>query len=267
MGLLEWATTPWGKLVPIHIAWFLIWVAVIAGFLFFIVHATYLRYFAKQKEFAGAVSPAVAARIPDHVPRHSLAARLFHWIMAASMFTLLFTAFLPKVGVQFNWVTYHWIAGTVLTASIIFHIIHASFFMDFWAIWPDRIDLRDAVRRMLRAAGKPEPPPDRFAKYPLENKLYHGAIIAAGLSAIVTGVLAAVAMIESGLRGIAWGNTNSSYCPGANGYEPAVFAAATPPLPPYSTITANATCGLSAGAKPMNQAWLRSTRVERITSG
>jgi len=32
------------------------------------------------------------------------------------------------------------------------------------------------------------PPPDKFAKYPLENKLYHGAIIAAGLSAIVTGV-------------------------------------------------------------------------------
>ena len=31
--------------------------------------------------------------------------------MAASMLTLLFTAFLLKVGVQFDWVTYHWIAG------------------------------------------------------------------------------------------------------------------------------------------------------------
>jgi len=37
-------------------------------------------------------------------------------------------------------------------------------------------------------AGKHEAPPDKFAKYPLENKLYHGAIIAAGLSAIITGV-------------------------------------------------------------------------------
>jgi cytochrome b subunit of formate dehydrogenase len=36
--------------------------------------------------------------------------------------------------------------------------------------------------------GTPAPPPERFAKYPLENKLYHAAIIAAGLSAIVTGV-------------------------------------------------------------------------------
>jgi cytochrome b subunit of formate dehydrogenase len=188
MGLLEWATSPWGQSVPIHIAWFLIRVAVVAGLAFLVVHAIYVRYFAKAKQFAGDISPAVAARIPEHVPRHSLTARLFHWIMAASMFTLLFTAFLPKVGVQFPWVTYHWIAGVVLSVSIIFHVIHASFFLDFWAIWPDRIDLRDAWRRTLRFVGKPEPPPDRFAKYPLENKLYHLAIIAAGLSAILTGV-------------------------------------------------------------------------------
>ena len=188
MDFLEWATSPWGQNVPIHIAWFLIWLAAIAGLLFLIVHATYIRYFAKAREFLNSDSPAVAARIPERVPRHSLTARLFHWIMAASMVTLLFTAFLPKMGVQFDWVTYHWIAGSVLTVSIVFHIIHASFFMDFWSIWPDRIDLRDASRRILRFVGKSAPPPDRFAKYPLENKLYHGAIIAAGLSSIVTGV-------------------------------------------------------------------------------
>jgi cytochrome b subunit of formate dehydrogenase len=188
MDFLEWANSPWGQNVPIHIAWFLIWVAVIAGFLFFIVHATYLRYFAKPKEFASSSSPLIAARIPDRVPRHSLTARLFHWVMAASMFTLLFTAFLPKLGIPFNWVTYHWIAGSVLTVAILFHIIHASFFMDFWSIWPDGIDVRDAGRRILRFMGKAAPPPEKFAKYPLENKLYHAAIIAAGLSSILTGV-------------------------------------------------------------------------------
>ena len=57
-------------------------------------------------------------------PAH-LGARLFHWIMALSMLALLFTAFLPKVGVEFPWVTYHWIAGIVLTISIIYHIFHA----------------------------------------------------------------------------------------------------------------------------------------------
>ena len=188
MDFLEWATSPWGQNVPIHIAWFLMWLAAIAGLLFLIVHATYIRYFAKAREFLNSDSPAVAARIPERVPRHSLTARLFHWIMAASMVTLLFTAFLPKLGVPFDWVTYHWIAGSVLTVSILFHIIHASFFMDFWSIWPDSIDLRDASRRILRFVGKSAPPPDRFAKYPLENKLYHGAIITAGLSSIVTGV-------------------------------------------------------------------------------
>jgi cytochrome b subunit of formate dehydrogenase len=187
-SLLQWATDPWGQNVPIHIAWFLIWVSAFAGFLFFIVHATYIRYFAKPRQFAAEVRPPVASQIPARVPRHSLVARSFHWIMAASMLTLLFTAFLPRVGFQFPWVTYHWIAGAVLTASILFHIFHASFWLDFWAIWPDRIDLTDAQHRVLRFMGRPAPPPRKFAKYPLENKLYHGAIIAAGLSAIVTGV-------------------------------------------------------------------------------
>ena len=188
MDIVEWATNPWGQHVPIHIAWFLIWVAAIAGMCFLIVHAIYVRYFAPQEEFAGGVAPELAARVPDRVPRHSLAARLFHWIMAASMFTLLFTAFLPKVGIRFNWITYHWIAGTVLTISIIFHVIHASFWLDFWAIWPDKADLEDAVRRVQRFMGQPVPPPRRFAKYPLENKMYHGAIVATGLSVILTGV-------------------------------------------------------------------------------
>ena len=188
MGFIEWATNPWGQSVPIHIAWFLIWVSVIGGLLFLIVHATWLRFFAKSRQFAPDTSSAIAPSIPKHVPRHSLVARLFHWVMAASMFTLLFTAFLPKVGVQFDWVTYHWIAGTVLTISVLFHVVHASFWLDFWSIWPDKTDVQDAQRRVRRFFGSPAPPPRKFAKYPLENKLFHGVIILCGLSAIVTGV-------------------------------------------------------------------------------
>jgi cytochrome b subunit of formate dehydrogenase len=188
MGIVDWATSPWGRYVPIHIAWFLIWVAAIAGLFFMIVHAIYVRYFAEPEQFAGAVSIELAARVPERVPRHSLVARAFHWLMAASMFTLLFTAFLPRVGVRFNWVAYHWIAGTVLTISVVFHIIHASFWLDFWSIWPDKADLEDALRRVQRFMGRPAPPPRRFAKYPLENKMYHGAITLTGLVVILTGV-------------------------------------------------------------------------------
>jgi cytochrome b subunit of formate dehydrogenase len=190
MGILEWATSPLGQTVPIHIAWFLIWVALLAGLLFLIVHAIYVRYFAKAKENEFAADPAAAEilKLPARVPRHTLAARLFHWIMAAAMFVLLFTAFLPKVGVQFNWVTYHWIAGSVLTVSILFHVIHATFYMDFWSIWPDRADLEDARKRLRRFFGRAAAPPRKFAKYPLENKLYHGVVMLTGLAVIATGM-------------------------------------------------------------------------------
>ena len=188
MGILEWATDPWGQRVPIHIAWSLIWVALIAGLLFLIVHAVYVGFFVKPKEYAETAPPGYAVGLPRRVPRHSLTARLFHWIMAAAMFVLLFTAFLPKLGVPFNWVTYHWIAGVVLTASVLFHIVHASFFLDFWSIWPDKADLEDARSRVMRWLGKPGSPPRKSAKYPLDNKLYHAVIVVAGLAVMLTGV-------------------------------------------------------------------------------
>jgi cytochrome b subunit of formate dehydrogenase len=188
MGILEWATSPLGQRIPIHIAWFLIWVALIAGLVFLIVHAIYVRYFAREMGLASDPSTAETPELPPRIPRHSLAARLFHWIMAAAMFGLLFTAFLPKVGIQFNWVKYHWIAGTVLTISILFHIVHATFYLDFWSIWPDRSDLEDARKRFQRFIGKRAESPRKFAKYPLENKLYHGVVMLSGLAVIVTGV-------------------------------------------------------------------------------
>jgi thiosulfate reductase cytochrome b subunit len=70
----------------------------------------------------------------------------------------------------------------------VFHIFHASFILDFWSIWPDKIDIRDGWRRTLRFIGKSAPPPERFAKYPPENKLFHVGIMASGLSVIVTGL-------------------------------------------------------------------------------
>ncbi|HUX68672.1 MAG TPA: cytochrome b/b6 domain-containing protein [Terriglobales bacterium] len=183
MGITTWATNPWGQAVPEHVAWALVWVALIAGLGFMLVHALYLALAAPPKAFA----PRAAA-VPERVARHSLAARLFHWIMALAMFTLLFTAFLPKLGVPFNWVAFHWIAGLVLTASIVFHIVHTSIFLDPGSIWPDKADLRDAGRRLARMWGRPAPPPARFGKYPLENKLYHLVIVLAALSATATGL-------------------------------------------------------------------------------
>jgi cytochrome b subunit of formate dehydrogenase len=198
MRFFTWATSPWGQTVPIHVAWGLIWVAIIAGLFFMIVHSLYLIVVKPPKRFAERKAEASAAAIPERVPRHTLTARLFHWVMAASMITLLITAFLPKLGIQFNWVLWHWIAGLVLTASVFFHIVHASFFLDFWSIWPDMTDLRDAMSRTRRFFGKDAPLPSKFAKYPLENKLYHGVVMLAGLAVIATGLFM-MKRVETGI--------------------------------------------------------------------
>ena len=81
MGVVEFAISPWGQQIPIHIRWFLIWVAGIAGLLFLIGHAIWFRYFRKTAH-EPAPDPAIAAKVPEKVQRHSLAARMFHWIMA-----------------------------------------------------------------------------------------------------------------------------------------------------------------------------------------
>ena len=191
MNLIQWAQSPWGQQVPTHISWTLLWVAAISALCFLVVHALYVSIWARKPAHAAAsseVSGPVAAQIPERVARHGVSARLFHAIMALSMLTLLFTAFLPKVGVQFAWVTYHWIAGIVLSISVLYHIFDAFWFQDFWSIWPDKIDVEDARNRVKSALGQDAPAPRKFAKYPLENKLYHLAVMCAGLSVIVTGL-------------------------------------------------------------------------------
>jgi cytochrome b subunit of formate dehydrogenase len=116
-----------------------------------------------------------------------MVARVFHWVMAASMFTLLVTAFFPIVGIRFAWVTWHWAAGLVLSGSILFHVIHASFWLDFWSIWVGPRDIPELKAEILREFGHDVPGP-RPGKYPLGNRLYHLAIVVAGLSVVATGL-------------------------------------------------------------------------------
>jgi cytochrome b subunit of formate dehydrogenase len=135
------------------------------------------------------VNEAAAAAVPARVTRHSLAARTFHWIMAASMLTLLGTASAPVLGLQFNWIEIHWIAGLLLTISIVYHIIHASFWLDFWSIWLNKEDAREAIARLKRAFGQRAPAPRKAAKYPWDNKMYHTAIVLSALASVPTGIL------------------------------------------------------------------------------
>jgi cytochrome b subunit of formate dehydrogenase len=190
MDLLKWGRSPWGEWVLTHVSWSLFWASLFAGILFFVAHASYMLFSAHRKRSTAETDALEAARkdLPPKIERHNLSARLFHWVMAAAMFVLLFTAFLPVVGVRFAWVQWHWIAGLVLTASILFHIVHATFFLDFWSIWVGPKDIPEFKAELMREFGHDVPGP-KPGKYPLGNRLYHLAQVVAGLVVIVTGVL------------------------------------------------------------------------------
>ena len=190
MDFLTWGRNPWGQQILTHISWDLLWASLFAGIMFLVAHASYMILSAHRKR-SSAETDALEAQyrnLPDRIPRHSLMARMFHWVMAASMFVLLFTAFLPIVGVRFAWVQWHWMAGLVLTGSIIYHIIHATFWLDFWSIWIGPKDIPEFKAEMLRELGQEVPGP-KSGKYPLGNRLYHLAIVFAALAVVATGVV------------------------------------------------------------------------------
>jgi cytochrome b subunit of formate dehydrogenase len=190
MEFLTWGRNPWGQQILTHISWDLLWASLFAGIMFLIAHASYMVLSAhrKRSEAETAALEASHKDLPDHIERHSFMARMFHWFMAASMFVLLFTAFLPIAGFRFPWVTWHWVAGLVLTGSIIYHIVHATFWLDFWSIWVGPKDIPEFKSEIMLELGK-EVPGYRPGKYPLGNKLYHLAIVVVGFAAVITGLL------------------------------------------------------------------------------
>ncbi|MGH7552263.1 MAG: cytochrome b/b6 domain-containing protein, partial [Longimicrobiales bacterium] len=134
MDFFRRASNPWGQDVLVGVAWDLMWAAVIGGVVFLVVHAL-LAARRRQSTVGSQQSTASHMGIPARIVRHRLGSRFFHWTMAASMFALLITAFVPVIGYKFDWVTIHWIAGLVLIATVIYHIIHALVWQKFSNIW------------------------------------------------------------------------------------------------------------------------------------
>src|SRR5512138_1210408 len=186
---LTWGHSPSGQQILTHVSWNLLWASLFAGVVFLVAHASYMVLSAHRKRHPEETDAMEAARpdLPSRIPRHSGAARAFHWVMAASMFTLLLTAFLPIAGVKFAWVQWHWMAGLLLTTSILFHVIHASVWLDFWSIWVGPKDLPELRAEILREFGHDVPGP-KPGKYPLGNRLYHLALVVVGLSVIASGL-------------------------------------------------------------------------------
>jgi len=117
----------------------------------------------------------LASTPADRVQRHKAIDRAYHWVMDIAVLILLVTAFLPILGVKFEWVGIHWVTGLVLTIIVLIHIVRACFWQNFWAMMIDSADLKDPF-------GKP-------GKYNLAQKLYHLAISVLILAVIGSGLL------------------------------------------------------------------------------
>ena len=184
MEFLRRALNPWGEDVPVGVSWDLIWAAVIVGAVFVLVHALMV----PKKVGTGEIDEDEAKDLPEKLVRHLPGARGFHWSMSATMFALLITAFFPVIGIQFPWVTIHWIAGVLLILTLLYHIYHVFAKQDFWAMWIGRRDIKEGTLGLKAALRQPVKRP-RTAKYPVDQKMFHHAATIATLGAVVTGVL------------------------------------------------------------------------------
>ena len=102
---LDFESNPWGQEVLQGVSLDLMYLAIGLAVLFTLGHWFWYRRrgFSKQEEVAEAQGSV--AGIPERIVRHTLASRIFHWSMAASMLVLLVTAFVPLLGLEFAWVT------------------------------------------------------------------------------------------------------------------------------------------------------------------
>jgi len=128
-------------------------------------------------------SPAVGAS-GGRVSRHALVDRLFHWLSAGAVLVLLATALLPILGVEFSWVTIHWITGMILGVLVAAHIVRSIVWQSLATVWIGVRDLRDWASA-LRATG--DVPVG--GKYSLAQKAIHNAFALVVLTAVATGCL------------------------------------------------------------------------------
>ncbi len=184
MDIATFKNDVWGREVLLGVSWDLLWVILIAAFLFVAVHALYMA--ARKKDR----SPSADG---PRVSRHSGVDRIFHWVMAGSVFVLLITGIFPIIGIEFNWLTIHWIAGIVLTVVILFHIVRALFWKQLKSMWFSGRDLKEPFDSSIKPG-----------KYSVAQKAMHLGVTVLTLAVIASG-LVLFAMIDTPW----WDRTNA----------------------------------------------------------
>ncbi|MEX2571919.1 MAG: cytochrome b/b6 domain-containing protein [Gemmatimonadota bacterium] len=190
MELFRRTFNPWNQEILIGVSWTLLYVAIVAGAAFIIGHAIYAGFIAKKE-----VPPTdedvrrVAPNAPERVERHTMTSRISHWILAVSVLALLITGFVPVLGLQFPWVTIHWIAGLVLAAYTVFHTAHVVKRRTLGTMWVSRKELGEMWARVKLMAGGHGAEPPKPGKWAIENKAFHHLTMTAGLVVVGTGLL------------------------------------------------------------------------------
>jgi cytochrome b subunit of formate dehydrogenase len=133
--------------------------------------------------------PLSAASASERRTRHALVDRLFHWISAGSVLVLLATALLPILGIEFAWVTIHWITGLVLVALVVVHILRALFWQDLRSMLIGPGDIRDGLAALRSALRMSQDAARISGKYSLAQKAIHHAFTVVVLTAIGTGLM------------------------------------------------------------------------------
>jgi cytochrome b subunit of formate dehydrogenase len=134
---------------------------------------------------AGAAATGAPA---DRVRRHLLIDRVYHWLMAACVLTLMGTAFLPIIGYKFEWLGLHWTTGVGLSVLVLVHIVRAVIWQDLRAMVIDGADIRNGWRALTRTLVGKGPAPGKPGKYNALQKLYHAGIALLVLSVVATGL-------------------------------------------------------------------------------
>jgi len=158
----------WGREVLLGISWDWLWVVLALTFTAIIVHLLIMAFLRKDPR------PSAAGK---RLQRHDGFDRLFHWVMAISVLVLLATGIMPVLGIDFAWLTIHWVAGLILTAAVIIHVVRAVFFQGISSMVVTGEDLREPFDTTVKPG-----------KYSLAQKGMHHAMTGLVLLVIVTGL-------------------------------------------------------------------------------
>lgn len=168
MNLVEVKEDVWGREVLLGVSWDLLWVVLALTAAAIVIHLLVMAFLSKSER------PSAGG---PHLTRHAAVDRSFHWIMAISVFVLLITGVLPIVGVDFGWLTIHWVAGLILTAAVVFHTIRAIFWQSPKEMWVSAKDFQEPFDQSIKPG-----------KYSFLQKGMHHAMTLLVLLVIGTGL-------------------------------------------------------------------------------